>query len=71
MFGRKKSPKKSYDATKVEPVLRVSICTGEKVAGFRDLVSGKIVDEMLVGSDADLEHFKEIYGIAGEIPKVY
>ncbi|MGX8702834.1 MAG: aspartate dehydrogenase [Lachnospiraceae bacterium] len=70
MFGKKKAAKKTYDASKVEPVLRVSICTGEKVAGFRDLVSGKVVDEMLIGSDEDLARFKEMYGIS-ELKKVY
>ncbi len=70
MFGKKKAAKKSFDPTKVEPVLRVSICTGEKVAGFRDLVSGKVVDEMLIGSEEDLARFKEMYGIT-ELKKVY
>ena len=70
MFGKKKSTKKSFDPTKVEPVLRVSICTGEKVAGFRDLVSGKVVDEMLISGEEDLARFKEMYGIT-ELKKVY
>lgn len=71
MFGRKKTAKKTYDKAKVEPVLRVSICTGETVAGFRNLVSGKVVDEMLIAGDADLAKFKEAYGIEGELPRVY
>ena len=33
---QKKAPSEAYDREKLEPVIRSSICTGEKVAGFRE-----------------------------------
>ncbi len=33
--SRKKEPVETYDLSQYKPVIRVSICTGEKVAGFR------------------------------------
>ena len=45
-------------------MLRTSICTGEQTAGFRDEVTGKFYDIMLVRSDADLREFLETYGVS-------
>ena len=53
------------------PVLRCSICTGEQVAGFRDSETGRFEEVMLLRSPADLEEFREKYGISGEIEKIY
>ena len=36
------------------PVIRSSICTGEQVAGFKDLTSGKFEELMLLRDDRDL-----------------
>lgn len=69
MFG-KKVAKKTYDAARKKPVLRCSICTGEQVAGFKDLETGRFEEVMLIRSDKDLKAFKELYGIA-EIVKEY
>jgi len=69
MFGRKNG-KKTYDADKVKPVLKCSICTGEQVAGFKDIHTGKFEDVMLIKNDKDLEEFKQMYGIH-EIEKDY
>ena len=33
---QKKAPSAAYDRDALEPVIRSSICTGEKVAGFRE-----------------------------------
>lgn len=60
-----------YDAQHMTPVIRCSICTGEQVAGFRDNVTGKFTDVMLIQSSHDLEAFRKKYGIKGEIEKVY
>ena len=41
MFGRKKKKEViPFDRTAVKPVLKSSICTGEQVAGFKDLKTG-------------------------------
>ena len=53
------------------PVIRASICTGEQVAGFRDIRTGKFEDVMLIQGEADLEVFRTMYGIREEIPKEY
>ena len=60
-----------YDPKTQYPAIRASICTGEKVAGFRDRKSGKFTEVMLIRSPADLEEFKQRYGISGEIEKIY
>jgi hypothetical protein len=67
---RKKTIKKEYDREKQQPVLRCSICTGEQVAGFKDIQTGKFQDVMLIKNGKDLELFKEMYGIS-EVTKEY
>lgn len=54
---------KAYDPATQLPVLRCSICTGEQVAGFKDLSTGKFTDIMLIRNEKDLETFKEQYGV--------
>lgn len=73
MFGRKKQrEQKSYDKEKEKPVIRASICTGEQVAGFKDLRSGKFTEIMLIWGQEDLKLFAETYGInESEISKEY
>ena len=63
--------KKIYDREHMKPVIRASICTGEEVAGFKDIRTGKIEEIMLIRSPEDLERFKEIYEITEEIAKEY
>ena len=69
-FGRK-AEKAAREVPKGTPVIRCSICTGEQVAGFRDPKTGRIEEVMLLRSPADLEAFKDRYGIDGEIEKIY
>ncbi len=71
MFFKRKIERKPYDPNIRKPVIRVSICTGEKVAGFKNLKTGKFEEIMLLNSEKDLNDFKEIYGIEGEIEKFY
>ena len=61
---KKKSEKKSYDKEKKKAVLRCSICTGEQVAGFKDLSTGHFEEVMLIKDSKDLEEFMETYGVA-------
>lgn len=65
MFGKKKRTG-SYDRDNQEPVIRVSICTGEKVAGFKDIHTGKFMEVMVIRSDRDMQEFISIYGISVE-----
>ncbi len=61
---------KSYDKENLEPVLRCSICTGERTAGFRDIRSGKFTGAVLISSDEELRAFMEEYGLES-IKKIY
>lgn len=66
MFGRRKNAAPGFDRTGKTPVIRASICTGEKVAGYRDEAAGRFVEVMLIRSDADLEEFLRTYGFRRE-----
>ena len=72
-FSRKKKKPitTAYDPSKMRPVLRCSICTGEQVVGFLRLEDGKFEEVMLIRNDADLQSFREQYGIMEDIEKVY
>lgn len=70
-FFKKNHHLKTYDPNHQKPVLKTSICTGEQVAGFKDLQTGKIEEIMLIRSTADLAEFRELYGITEEISKEY
>lgn len=52
-----------FDRSGKKPVIRASICTGEKVAGFRDERTGHIEELMLIGDEKDLERFMQMYGV--------
>ncbi len=60
---KRKIPKMPYDPEIQYPVIRASICNGEKVAGFKNKADGNFTEVMLIRSDADLEEFKKAYGI--------
>lgn len=64
MFGRRKRQNISpYDKTGKIPVIRSSICTGEQVAGFKDAVSGKFEELMLIRNEKDLTEFLSRYQV--------
>lgn len=64
MFGRrKKSPAVPYDRGGKIPVIRSSICTGEQVAGFKDPVSGKFEELMLIRDGKDLQEYLRRYQV--------
>ena len=72
MFFKKKQEKRTYDQENQKPMIRSSICTGEKVAGFQDIHTGKFTEIMLIHTSGDLEEFCRLYGIgAGEISTHY
>ncbi len=68
---KKKSAAQSYDKENKKPVIRSSICSGEQVAGFKDIHTGKMEEVMLIKNPADLDQFRAMYGIEGEITKEY
>ena len=70
-FTRKKLRQETYDPGLKKPMIRVSICTGEKVAGFVYHADGHFEEVALLRSEQDLQEFKDRYGITGEIGKFY
>lgn len=75
-FGKKPYYKKHLKATipfnpeKQYAVIRSSICTGEMVAGFKNIDDGHFTEVMLIENDDDIDTFKEIYNISS-IKKEY
>lgn len=63
MFFKKKQETRTYDKENQKPVVRSSICTGEQVAGFQDIRTGKFTEVMLIRTSGDLEEFRRLYGI--------
>lgn len=70
MFGRRKKErvieKKDFDRTLFEPVIRASICNGEKVAGFKNKKTGEFKDIMMVNSGDAMQEFLQTYGLRQE-----
>lgn len=63
MFKRLTKKTILYDKEGKSPVIRASICTGEKVAGFKDEATGKFEDLMLIKDDGDLKEFLRVYQV--------
>ena len=68
---QKRPERKAYDPEKQIPAIRSSICTGEKAAGFREKDTGRFQEVMLIRDEADMESFRQEYGITGEIEVFY
>lgn len=75
MFGKKKKSqieRKPYNPQKQIPTIRASICTGEQVAGFKDIETGKFEEAMFIRGEKDLEEFCSQYVVRREdIKKVW
>ena len=63
MIEKKKVQKKTYDRDNQKPVIRCSICTGEQVAGFKNIHTGKFEEVMLIRNERDRRTFMEMYDI--------
>lgn len=64
LFEKKiKKPEIVFDPETQYAIIRSSICTGEKVAGFKSKVDGHFTEVMLIRSHEDEIRFKETYGI--------
>ena len=55
-----------YDRTGKIPVIRASICTGEKVAGFNAAKTVRFEDLMVIREEKDLQTFLKRYGVKKE-----
>ena len=65
MFGKKKVTG-SYDKESQRPVIRSSICTGEQIAGFKDIHTGRFTEVMVIRTEKDMEAFFNDYGVSEE-----
>lgn len=65
MFGKKKVTG-SYDKESQRPVIRSSICTGEQIAGFKDIHTGRFTEVMVIRKEKDMEAFLNEYGVSEE-----
>ena len=65
LFGnrKKKETTVQFDPETQYAVIRSSICTGEKVAGFKNKTDGHFTEVMLIRSAADEKEFKDTYGV--------
>lgn len=63
LFGKKQKPDIKFDPETQYAVIRSSICTGEKVAGFKNRKDGHFTEVMVIRSSADEKIFKEMYGL--------
>ncbi len=55
-----------FDPENFEPVIRASICTGERVGCMREKTTGKLHELMLIRTDGDLERFCNSFGLDRE-----
>lgn len=71
LFRRKSYVQKSYDPAVERPEIHCSICSGEQVAGFRNLHTGRFEEVMLIRDETDLNRFRTEYGITESIRREY
>ena len=60
---RKKILVTQYDKQHYIPVIKCSICTGEKVAGFKEISTGKFHEIQLIENEKDLVEFTNKYQV--------
>lgn len=54
---RQEAEQPQFDRRLFEPVIRASICTGERVACMRNRESGRLHELMLIRTEEDLDRF--------------
>ena len=52
-----------FDPATQRPIIRASICTGERVAGFKNKADGPFTEVMLIRTAEDEQLFKDAFGI--------
>lgn len=67
-FRKSEAESFGFETDEINPenhyaVIRSSICTGEKVAGFKNKKSGEFREVMLIRSQKDIEEFKRKYKV--------
>ena len=71
-FRKEKAPALDYSPDENEPVIRSSICTGERTGCLRHRVDGRLREIMLLRSEEDMREFCRLVSKkAEEIPTIY
>lgn len=60
---RKKKRETAFDRENQKPVIRSSICTGEQVAGFKDVNTGRFTEIMVIRNEKELSEFLKKYNL--------
>ena len=66
LFDKLRKPiqqKITYDPQEQKPVIRSSICTGERVGGLKNLKTGGFTEIQLIESESDVEAFCKACGV--------
>jgi len=63
---KRKQEREPYDEENQIPVIRSSICTGEKVAGFKDIHTGRFEEVMVIRNQRDMNEFLGKYAVPEE-----
>ena len=72
LFHRFEPASSLYPPEEYEPVLRSSICTGEKTACMREKATGKLQELMLIRTQEDIDAFCRRYHVkAQKLKTVY
>ena len=69
LFGKRREVEPEttgFDPALYEPVIRSSICTGEKVACMREKSTGKLQELMLIRTEEDFAAFCRRYRVKAE-----
>ena len=64
LFSKKEAHLSLYNSEIEEPVIRSSICTGEKTAGFLHRTNGHFREYMLIRTEADRRSFLDSCGVS-------
>ncbi len=59
-----------FDRENQTAVIKASICTGEKVAGFKDKKTGHFTEVMVLRSEEEKQRFMKLYDIT-DLPTQY
>ena len=66
LFGKRRPEPPRFPPESYEPLLRQSICTGEKTGCVREKATGKIREIQLIRDGKDLAEFCALCGVAAE-----
>jgi hypothetical protein len=64
IFREKPEETQLFPPEEYTPVIRSSICTGEKVAGFKDKTGGHFTEVMLISTPEDEATFMTAFGLS-------